>query len=74
MSSGFISEQTGEVSKPQNDDWVKAQQIIDATRTHKQESGKQEGGKSLYEVLEQNKGRAVQYRQATLRCWRDLLG
>lgn len=58
MSSGFVP--TGSENKlSRNDgDWLKAQQDIEAIRTQKREQGGQEGGKSLYEVLQQNKGKS----------------
>ena len=37
--------------------WVKAQQQVEALRKPKPKETTQEGGKSLYEVLEANKGR-----------------
>lgn len=51
VSAGELEKQT----KP-DDDWLKAQQEIEEDRKRKQEVGKQEGGKSLYEVLQANKG------------------
>ena len=56
MSSGFVSERSGEATDVQNDDWIKAKQAIEATRERRLEVGQQDGGKSLYEVLQQNKG------------------
>jgi hypothetical protein len=58
--SRFVSAGTDPDSRPPVDDgWLKAQQEVEATRKAKTvEPGKQEGGKSLYEVLEANKGRS----------------
>lgn len=57
MSSGFVSGGTAEEPIPRDDEWLKAQQELEADRHAKTEAGKQEGGKSLYEVLQQNKGK-----------------
>lgn len=56
MSSGFVS--GGTVDKPieRDDEWRQAQQEIEAKRREKEELGKQNEGKSLYEVLQANKG------------------
>lgn len=54
MPSRFVSA-AAERPVGEDDDWVKAQQTIEHTFKPKQEEGKQEGGKSLYEVLQQNK-------------------
>ncbi|KAL9599179.1 MAG: hypothetical protein Q9179_003650 [Wetmoreana sp. 5 TL-2023] len=56
MSSGFISGGTTDNPIDRDHEWLKAQQEIEATRRRKEEEGKQEGGKSLYEVLQNNKG------------------
>ncbi|KAL8729295.1 MAG: hypothetical protein Q9166_004792 [cf. Caloplaca sp. 2 TL-2023] len=55
MSSGFISGGTTDKPIDRDDEWLKAQQEIEATRRRKEEEGKQDGGKSLYEVLQSNK-------------------
>lgn len=56
MSSGFVS--GGTVDKPleRDDEWLKAQQEIEANRRRKDEEAQQQGGKTLYEVLQGNKG------------------
>ncbi|KAM5453906.1 hypothetical protein MaudCBS49596_002531 [Microsporum audouinii] len=58
MSSGFVSAGVEgddyEVSKP-NDEWSKVKQDLEASRQKRATEGQQEGGKSLYEVLQQNK-------------------
>lgn len=61
MSSGFVS--TGFLDQPteRDDDWLQAQKEIEANRRRKEEEGAQEGGKSLYEVLQQNKGEYTLY-------------
>jgi len=56
MSSGFVSAGTNEEPIERDDEWRKAQQLVEANFRRKQEEGKHDGGKSLYEVLQQNKG------------------
>jgi hypothetical protein len=48
----------GSLDKPtkRGDEWLKAQQEIDESRKRKEAEGRQDGGKSLYEVLQANKG------------------
>ncbi|KAL9002022.1 MAG: hypothetical protein Q9188_005029 [Gyalolechia gomerana] len=55
MSSGFVSGGTTDNPLERDDEWLKAQQEIEANRRRKEEEGRQEGGKSLYEVLQNNK-------------------
>ena len=73
MSSGFVSAGTNEEPIERDDEWRKAQQVVEANFRRKQEEGKQDGGKSLYEVLQQNKGdsqfyEACQIRNCKLTC------
>ena len=56
MSSGFVSGGTAEHPIERDDEWLKAQQEIEANRRQKEEASRQEGGKTLYEVLQNNKG------------------
>lgn len=56
MSSGFVSAGTNDEPISQDDDWLRAQQEVEANFHRKQQEGKQTGGKSLFEVLQQNKG------------------
>ena len=56
MPSGFVSAGTNEEPIERDDDWLRAQQEVEANFRRKQEEGKQTDGKSLYEVLQQNKG------------------
>ena len=56
MSSGFVSGGTTDQPIQRDDEWLKAQQEVEASRRRREEESKQEGGKSLYEVLQQNKG------------------
>ena len=48
----------GELEKPteRDDEWVKAQKEVEEEQKRKLGAGQQEGGKSLYEVLQANKG------------------
>lgn len=57
MSSGFVSAGTLDEPTERDDEWRRAQQELEETRRRKAEIGKQDGGKSLYEVLQQNKSR-----------------
>lgn len=55
MSSGFVSAGTNEQPIERDDEWLKAQQELEAERKRKADIGKQDEGKSLFEVLERNK-------------------
>lgn len=55
MSSGFISAGTNEQPIERDDEWLKAQQELEEERRRKAEVGQQNDGKSLFEVLQQNK-------------------
>lgn len=54
--SRFVSGGTIDEPVERDDAWLKAQQEIEAKRRQKEEESKQEGGKSLYETLQANKG------------------
>lgn len=56
MSSGFVSGGTTDTPAERDDEWLRAQQEIEANRRRKEEEGKQDGGRSLYEILQNNKG------------------
>lgn len=56
MSSGFVSGGTTDAPIERDNEWLKAQQEIEANRRHKEEESRHEGGKTLYEVLQGNKG------------------
>ncbi|KAL8824133.1 MAG: hypothetical protein Q9191_005278 [Dirinaria sp. TL-2023a] len=60
MSSGFISGGTADQPTERDDEWLQAQQEIEARRRDREEAGRQEGGKTLYEVLQNNKEEAFQ--------------
>jgi hypothetical protein len=69
MSSGFVSAGTNEEPVERDDEWRKAQETVEANFRRKQEEGKQDGAKSLYDVLQQNKGDLPVYEiYQTLRC------
>jgi len=55
MSSGFVSAGTTEKPAERDDAWLKAQAELEAARQRREEA-KQDDGKSLYEVLQANKG------------------
>ncbi|KAF7509854.1 hypothetical protein GJ744_007365 [Endocarpon pusillum] len=55
MSSGFVSAGSDGTQSRNDDEWHKARLAIEETRRPRQEANTQEGGKSLYEVLQQNK-------------------
>ena len=55
MSSGFVSAGTNEQPIERDDEWLKAQQELEEERRRKAEIGQQNDGKSLFEVLQQNK-------------------
>lgn len=56
MSSGFVSSGTTDAPIERDDEWLKAQQEIEANRRREEEDSRHEGGKTLYEVLQGNKG------------------
>lgn len=56
MSSGFVSGGTADAPIERDDEWLKAQQEIEANRRRKEEVNRQDGGRTLYEVLQANKG------------------
>ncbi len=54
--SRFISAGTNEDPSERDGKWMKAQQEIEADRRRKEEEKDRQDGKSLYEVLQANKG------------------
>lgn len=56
MSSGFVSGGSAETPTERSAEWLAAQKQIEATRLRKVEAARPQDGKSLYEVLEANKG------------------
>jgi hypothetical protein len=61
MSSGFVSAGTADLNDTEEpkdtDEWEKARLELEESRKAKETAGIQEGGKSLFEVLQANKGR-----------------
>jgi hypothetical protein len=55
MSSGFVSAGTDQEPIQRDDEWVRVQKELEEERRRKAELGKQDGDKSLYDVLQQNK-------------------
>ena len=56
MSSGFVPAGSDATSIKPDDAWVKAQQLVAQSRSAEAKPSKQDDGKSLYDVLQQNKG------------------
>lgn len=56
MSSGFVSGGTADQPLERDDEWRKAQQEIEDRRRLKEEESRHGGEKSLYEILQNNKG------------------
>lgn len=64
MSSGFVSGGTADAPIERDDEWKQAQREIEQKRREKEELGKQNEGKSLFEVLQANKGDTAQHMPA----------
>lgn len=56
MSSGFVSGGTVDAPIERSDEWLAAQAELEANRARKAAEARQNDGRSLYEVLEANKG------------------
>ena len=56
MASGFVSGGTTEEPLERDAEWLQAQLDLEASRRLKEEQSRQQGGKTLYEVLQTNKG------------------
>lgn len=54
--SRFVSGGTVDQPAERDDAWAKAQQEIEDKHRQKEEASRQEGGKSLFETLQANKG------------------
>lgn len=56
MASGFVP--GGTINRPieRDDEWLRAELELEEERKRKAELGKQQDGKSLYDVLQENKG------------------
>ncbi|KAL3473802.1 N-terminal domain of NEFA-interacting nuclear protein NIP30-domain-containing protein [Aspergillus californicus] len=55
MSSGFVPAGTDQEPVERDDEWRRVQRELEDERKRKAELGKQDDGKSLFEVLERNK-------------------
>lgn len=73
MSSGFVPGGTNEEPIERDDEWQRVQRQLEEERKRKADLNKQEDGKSLYDVLQQNKSKILlsTWRSAGLR---DSLG
>lgn len=58
MSSGFVSGGTTDAPIERGDEWLAAQQELEAIRRRKAEESRQADGKTLFETLQANKGTA----------------
>jgi hypothetical protein len=56
MSSGFVSGGTIDNPTERDDEWRRAQAELEEKRRQKELEGQQNDGKSLFEVLQANKG------------------
>lgn len=54
--SRFVSAGTTEEPAKREDEWYRAQQELDEARKRKEEESRQGGERTLYEVLQANKG------------------
>ena len=67
MSYGFVSGGTNDNPTERDAEWLQAQKDLETSRREKQEAATQDGGKSLYEILQANKGDLhISYRQLLL--------
>jgi hypothetical protein len=55
-ASRFVSSGNADTSLDKEDAWAKAQAAVDAAKAERQQTSRQEGGESLYDVLQRNKG------------------
>lgn len=56
MASRFVSGGTADAPIERSDEWLAAQEEIEANRQKKAIEARQQDGKSLFEILEANKG------------------
>jgi FAM192A/Fyv6, N-terminal domain len=56
MSSRFVSGGTTDAPLERSDEWLAAQEELEANRQRKAEESRRNNGRSLYETLEANKG------------------
>jgi hypothetical protein len=69
MSSGFVSAGTNDQPIERDDEWLRAEKELEEERRRKAEIGKQDGGKSLFEVLERNKSEPNSVPSPFLHCF-----
>ena len=69
MSSGFVSGGTTDNPVLRDDEWLKAQQEVEENHRRKEQEGVQDGGKTLYEILQNNKGERRSAKIKHLLCW-----
>lgn len=55
MSSGFVSGGTNEEPLERDDEWQRVQQQLEEERKRKADLDKQDDGRTLFDVLQQNK-------------------
>lgn len=67
--SRFVSAGTHEDPPERSDEWLAAQQELDANRARREQEARQDTGKSLYETLQANKGIA---QEASIHAWQVL--
>jgi len=58
MASGFVSGGTLDAPVERDEEWLAAQKEIEDLRRKRAEESKQNDGRSLFEILEANKGTA----------------
>lgn len=56
MSSGFVSGGSLDTPTERDEEWLKAQRELEEKRAAKAKLEEQHGGKSLFEILQSNKG------------------
>lgn len=74
MSSGFVSAGTNEEPVERDAEWLRVQQELEEERRRKAEVGNQTDGKSLYEVLQQNKSEYTHWSVSRRSCSKENLG
>lgn len=68
MSSGFVAASADQRVNGNDQDWSAAEQAIETNRKSQFDAGKQEGGKSLYEVLQQNRSKESAIMSCNVAC------
>lgn len=73
MASGFVSGGTTEKPIERDAEWLQAQLDLEASRRLREEQSRQQGGKTLYEVLQSNKGGYLRLQQPHTHSIRQLV-